>query len=195
MRTPSIRTGAAAAAALLLAACVSVPAGPSLQALPGSRKSLEQFNLDDGQCRSAATAQVGGVSPTDAANQSAAASAVAGAAIGAAAGAIMDGSSGAAAGAGVGMLFGAMAGSATAQDSYAISQQRFDSAYYLCMYARGHKVPVPANDVARYRMRYDRAVAPTVPPSKANAGATVPPPPDFMPPDNRPPAASVPRSP
>jgi hypothetical protein len=175
---------AVAATALLLAACVSVPAGPSLQALPGSRKSLEQFNLDDGQCRSAATAQVGGVSPTDAANQSAAASAAAGTAIGAVTGAMVDGSSGAAAGAGIGLLFGAMAGSATSYDAYYVTQQRFDATYFTCMYARGHKVPVPAHDVARYRARYEA----TIPrPSRS-----VPPPPDLMPPDYRSPSAPPP---
>jgi len=185
MRSASLRTAAVAAATLLLAACVSVPAGPSLQALPGSRKSLEQFNADDALCRSQATAQIGGRAPADAANQSAAASAVTGAAIGAAAGAMMDGSSGAAAGAGVGLLVGAMAGTAASQDSYAITQQRFDGAYYVCMYERGHKVPVPANDVARYRARYDRMAPRPAPAPSPNPGATVPPPPEYAPPAPR----------
>jgi ABC-type dipeptide/oligopeptide/nickel transport system ATPase component len=88
---------------------------------------------------------------------------------------------------GIGLLFGAMAGSAAAQDSYAITQQRFDSAYYGCMYARGHKVPVPANDVARYRTRYDRMTPRTGPAPVLNPGAAVPPPPDFAPPESRPP--------
>ena len=187
MRIASIRASAIAASVLLLAACVSVPAGPSLQALPGSRKSFEQFNLDDNQCRSQATAQLGGYSPTDAASQSAAASAAAGTAIGAVTGAMIDGSSGAAAGAGIGLLFGAMAGTAASQDAYAIAQQRFDGAYYLCMYARGHKVPVPANDVARYRTRYDRMTPRPGPAPVQNPGAAVPPPPDFAPPESRPP--------
>lgn len=186
MRASVLRLSAAGAT-LLLTACVSLPAGPSLQALPGSRKSLEQFNLDDGQCRSQATAQIGGNSPTDAANQSTAASAAAGTAIGAVTGAMIDGSSGAAAGAGIGLLLGAMAGSATAQDSYAITQQRFDSAYYVCMYARGHKVPVPAHDVARYRARFDSVVP------RAAQAAPLPPPPDYVPPDYRSPSAPAPR--
>jgi hypothetical protein len=180
MRATLIRTALVAGGVLLLGACASLPSGPSLQALPGSRKSLEQFNLDDGQCRSQATAQIGGLSPTDAANQSQAASAVAGTAIGAVTGAMIDGSSGAAAGAGIGLLFGAMAGTAAAQDSYTVTQQRFDSAYYVCMYARGHKVPVPSNDVARYRARLDGAVPRSTP--SATRAAPLPPPPDYVPP-------------
>jgi outer membrane lipoprotein SlyB len=172
---------------LLLAGCVSVPAGPSLQAQPGSRKSYEQFVADDRQCRSIAVAQIGGTTPSDAANQSAAASAAAGTAIGAVTGAMIDGSSGAAAGAGIGLLFGAMAGSATSYDAYTVTQQRYDSAYYVCMYARGHKVPVPAHDVARYRARYDSVVP------RAAQAAPLPPPPDYAPPDYRPPSAPAPK--
>jgi hypothetical protein len=172
---------------LLLAGCVSVPAGPSLQAQPGSRKSYEQFVADDSQCRSIAVAQIGGTTPSDAANQSAAASAAAGTAIGAVTGAMIDGSSGAAAGAGIGLLFGAMAGSATSYDAYNVTQQRFDATYYTCMYARGNKVPVPAHDVARYRARYES----TIP----RPGRSVPPPPDLVPPDYRPPTAPTQKQP
>jgi hypothetical protein len=165
-----------------------VPAGPSLQAQPGSRKSYDQFVADDGQCRGIATAQAGGYSPSDAANQSAAASAAAGTAIGAVTGAMIDGSSGAAAGAGIGLMFGAMAGAAASQDAYSIAQRQFDAVYYTCMYARGHKVPVPANDVARYRARYESVAPRTV--------RAVPPPPDLVPPDYRapttPPSATAP---
>ena len=181
MRTLPLRSASVACAALLLAACVSVPAGPTLQAQPGSRKSYEQYVADDSQCRGIATAQAGGATPSDAANQTAAASAAAGTAIGAVTGAMIDGSSGAAAGAGIGLLYGAMAGSAASYDAYSVTQQRFDAYYYTCMYARGHKVPVPANDVARYRARYESAIPRT--------GAAVPPPPDLVPPDFRPPQA------
>jgi hypothetical protein len=180
MRSLPLKSLGAAGGALLLAGCVSVPANPSLQAQPGSRRTYEQFVADDGQCRSIAVAQVGGVSPSDAANQSAAASAAAGTAIGAVTGAMIDGSSGAAAGAGIGLLFGAMAGSAASYDAYGVTQQRFDATYYTCMYARGHKVPVPAHDVARYRARYESAIP--------RPSRSVPPPPDLVPPDYRPPA-------
>lgn len=185
MSRPRLQSVGVACGVLLLAGCVSVPAGPSLQAQPGSRKSFEQFAADDSQCRSIAVAQIGGTTPSDAANQSAVASAAAGTAIGAVTGAMIDGSSGAAAGAGIGLLFGAMAGSATSYDAYSVTQQRFDAQYYTCMYARGNKVPVPAQDVARYRARYES----TIPgPSRS-----VPPPPDLVPPDYRSPSAPPPR--
>lgn len=167
--------------ALLLAGCASVPAGPTLQALPGSRKSPEQFAADDSQCRAAATERGGGLTPSDAANQTAASSAAAGAAIGAVTGALIDGSSGAAAGAGMGLLFGLMAGTATSQGTYAVTQQRYDGAYHACMYARGHKVPVPANSVNAYRAQFEAA------PPRAATPVSPPPPPDLPPPDYRPP--------
>lgn len=155
-----LRLAAAAAGTLLLAACVTVPSGPSLQALPGSRKTYDQFALDDSACRNLAVQRLGGRTPADAANESAAASAVAGTAIGAVTGALIDGSSGAAAGAGIGLLFGAMAGTSAASTSYAMNQQQFDASYYGCMYQRGHKVPVPAHSAAAYRSRYGATVPP-----------------------------------
>jgi hypothetical protein len=185
MHAAILKTAAAGCAALLVAGCASLPAGPSLQALPGSRMSLDQFGLDDGQCRNLATERLGGYTPTSAANQSAAASVVAGTAVGAAAGALMDGSSGAAAGAGMGLLYGALAGTSTSQGAYMVTQRQFDTLYYACMYARGHKVPVPANDVARYRSLYETAS----PPARSMSSA----PTDVPPPDYRPPSAPPPR--
>jgi hypothetical protein len=165
---------ASLAGALVLAGCVVLPpAGPSLQALPGSRLSFEQFQIDDAACRQYATAQIGGGSATEAAQQSQAASAVAGTAIGAAAGAALGGSSEAAAvGAGVGLLTGAMAGWGGAEASYYAAQRRYDGAYYQCMYARGHKVPVSSRYVESVRDRPAQPRAPVSPP----ADAAIPPP-------------------
>ena len=186
MRITLLKSSVAACAGLVLAGCATVPAGPSLQALPGSRMSHEQFAADDGQCRNLALTQLGGVTPSDAANQATAAGAVTGAAVGAMAGAMIDGSSGAAAGAGVGLLFGAAAGSSTAPGSYAVTQNQYDYAYFSCMYARGHKVPVPAYYAAQYRAQYESA-SPRPQPSMA------PPPADMPPPDYRPPSTPPPR--
>jgi len=62
------------AGVLALAGCVVLPpAGPSLQALPGSRLSFEQFQIDDAACRQYAAVQIGGGSATEAAQQSQAA--------------------------------------------------------------------------------------------------------------------------
>ncbi len=41
----------------LLSGCATVPVGPSVMALPGSGKSLEQFHADDAACRQWATQQ------------------------------------------------------------------------------------------------------------------------------------------
>lgn len=154
-------------ALLLLAGCVSVPTGPTLQALPGSRKTFEQFQVDDAGCRDYAIAQVGGA-PADRANSAAVGSAVAGTVIGAAAGAALGGSHHAAGvGAGVGLLAGSAIGAEQAYGSYHASQRRFDHAYHQCMYARGHKVPVHARYAA---------------PRRTPRPAPYPPPPDAPPP-------------
>lgn len=45
------------ASALSLAACTVLPTGPSVPALPGSGKSFDQFQGDDGECQRYARAQ------------------------------------------------------------------------------------------------------------------------------------------
>ena len=35
----------------LLGACASMPTGPGVMVLPGTGKSIEQFNADDAACR------------------------------------------------------------------------------------------------------------------------------------------------
>src|ERR1700704_6371710 len=99
-----LRVSTVLAASLLLAACVSMPKGPSVMVLPGTGKSFDQFRYDDVECRQFADVQVGGTSPSDIAADSAAKSAAVGTVVGAAAGAALGGRSGAAAGAGGGPL-------------------------------------------------------------------------------------------
>jgi len=171
---------AALGSALLLGGCVVLPpSGPSLQALPGSRASFDQFQFDDAACRQYASAQIGGRSAAENAQESAAASTVAGTAIGALAGAAIGGSSeGAAVGAGIGLLTGALAGLGASESSYYYAQRRFDSAYYQCMYARGHKVPVSS--------RYAQALR------SAPAPRSAPPPDAAIPPPNAPPPVYAP---
>jgi hypothetical protein len=139
-------------AVLALGACVTVPTGPSVVALPGSHKSFDQFQADTFVCQQYAQQVVGG--PTEQANNNAAASAIAGTAIGAAAGAIIGSASGnagpgAAIGAGTGLLFGSAAGSNAYGVSYYEVQRRYDGAYMQCMYAKGNQIPV--RGPARYR--------------------------------------------
>jgi hypothetical protein len=126
----------------LLAACVSMPSGPSQMALPGTGKSFDQFRADDYECQQFASNRVGGKTPNEAAADSGVASAVIGAAVGAAAGAAINGGQGAAVGAGVGGATGALVGTGTASASSYELQRRYDAAYLQCMYAKGNKVPV-----------------------------------------------------
>ncbi len=133
---------AALGAALLLAACVTVPEGPSVMVLPGSGKSFDQFQLDDYSCKQFAQAQIGGSNAQQAATESGVKSAAVGAAVGAAAGALLGGHQGAGTGAGAGLAVGALAGTGAAQSSAGNLQQRYDTAYVQCMYAKGNRVPV-----------------------------------------------------
>lgn len=129
-------------ALLALAACVSVPTGPNVMVLPGTGKSFDQFRFDDGACRQYAYDQVGGTTPSKAADDSGLRSAAVGTVVGAAAGAAIDGGSGAAVGAGAGLLIGGLAGTGAAQSSAYGAQRRYDIAYQQCMYAKGHRIPV-----------------------------------------------------
>lgn len=134
-------------AAASLAACATMPTGPSVMALPGTGKSFDQFRIDDIDCRQFAYAQVGGVTGQQAAQDSAVKSAVVGTALGAAAGAVIGSASGdvgagAAIGAGSGLLLGSAAGTGYSSSSYYESQRRYDHAYLQCMYAKGNRIPV-----------------------------------------------------
>jgi hypothetical protein len=128
------------AALLLLSACATAPTGPSVAVMPGSGKSFEQFNADDGVCRQFATNQIGGA--TEAANDKAIASGAVGTVVGAAVGAALGGRQGAAVGAGSGLLVGSASGANASQYGSYSAQRRYDIAYEQCMYAKGNSVPV-----------------------------------------------------
>jgi hypothetical protein len=133
---------APAALLLLVAACTTIPVGPSVMALPGTGKHFEQFRADDIDCRNYANAQIGGSDASRAADDAALKSAAVGTVVGAAAGAAVGGSSGAGVGAGTGLVVGTAAGAGYGQYSGYETQRRYDIAYVQCMYAKGHKVPV-----------------------------------------------------
>lgn len=162
-RLLSWRLGGSVIGLLTLAACVTVPSGPSIMSLPGTGKSFDQFRADDFECRQYATAQIGGTTAQKAAADSAMQSAAIGTAVGAAAGALIDGSSGAGVGAGIGLLTGAMVGSSTANASAYTMQHRYDIGYTQCMYAKGHKVPVSARYADAYRRPAPRRYPPPPP--------------------------------
>lgn len=171
---------AALAGLVLVAGCATVPTAPSVMALPGNGRSFESFRFDDGDCRQYASQQVGGAS-----NDAAVRSAVVGTAIGAAAGAIIGGSQGAGVGAGTGLLFGSAVGAGSQYDANYGSQRHYDAAYVQCMYAKGHRVPVPA--------AYGRAW--TQAPSEAAYTSHTPPPPPPGSPPPPPPGSSPPPAP
>lgn len=158
-------------AILGIAACVTIPTGPSVMVLPGTGMTFDQFRFDDGSCKQYAYDQIGGQTAARAQESSGLASAVVGTAVGAAAGAAIGGSSsGAAAGAGVGLLGGSLAGASAANASGYEAQRRYDIAYLQCMYAQGHRIPVSGPFTPSNPSRY--SVPPPPPP-----GSPPPPPP------------------
>lgn len=171
-----LRRLAPLAGALALGACTVMPTGPSVMALPGSGQTIESFRADDADCRQFAHVQIGGKTAEQAAKESAVTSAAVGTAVGALAGAAIGGDSrGAAIGAGTGLLLGSAAGSDAGRASGIGTQRQYDNAYIQCMYAKGHRVPVPAS------MATPRAAASSGGAVRAD-DAGIPPPPPGMPP-------------
>ena len=177
----------------LLAGCATVPTGPAMNALPGSRKTAEQYYADDAACRARAQSLFGPQAGRPA-NDVAAANVVGGTLLGAAVGALLgaavgDAGAGAAIGAGTGLLGGsAVAANVGAQSTFDM-QALYDREYLQCMFARGHQVPGRAVVV--------RPAPPTfgyVPPRAAPQGYAPPtttPPALGYPPANTPPPAGA----
>ena len=170
---------------LALGACVTLPpSGPSMTVLPGTGKSFDQFRASDMDCRTYASGQAGGTA-AQAADDSLFRSAALGTAVGAVAGAAIGGGQGAAVGAGTGLIVGSAAGSGAGATSARGAQQRYDSAYVQCMYAKGHKVPVSgrfADQAPPQRpnpapQSYSAPPPNYPPPPPANAAPYYPPPP------------------
>jgi len=160
-----------------LGACASVPQGPSVLVLPGTGRPFDQFRFDDAECRQFALYQSGGQSPQAVADDAAVRSAAVGTVIGAVAGAAVGGSRGAGVGAGSGLLIGSAAGSGAAQASARGAQRRYDHAYIQCMYAKGHRVPVPGHVSGPARPAYAEPTAPALLPPPPPPGNPPPPPP------------------
>lgn len=163
----------------LLAACASVPSGPSMLVLPGSGKTFDQFRGDDFYCKQYASEQTGGKTPNQAAVSSGVTTAAVGTAVGAAAGAAFGGGSGAAIGAGGGLLGGSLIGAGTARSSSDVAQQRYDMGYVQCMFAKGHRVPISGQIMDNYRHQAPGANPPPPgnPPPPPPPGNPPPPPP------------------
>ncbi|MEY4730480.1 MAG: hypothetical protein RL020_1638 [Pseudomonadota bacterium] len=181
---------------LSLGACVVMPQGPSVMALPGTGKNFDQFRADDVSCKQYATEQLG-ASPQQVAEASAVSSAALGTVLGAVAGAVIDGPRGAANGAGVGLLMGSTAGAGAADASGRGAQRNLNNAFIQCMYAKGHRVPVAGKmsgtqaPTAAYTPPPSSNYAPPAPPGMAPPqSSAIPPPPMGLPP---PPPPDAPR--
>ena len=133
----------------LLGACVTVPGGPSVMVLPGSGKPFEVFQADDDSCRQWASHQIG-AGP----NEPVAGGAVSGATIGTLLGGALGAAIGAAAGnpglgaavgAGSGLVLGTATGANADAQTGMSMQQRYDTAYTQCMYAKGNQIPTAAS--------------------------------------------------
>jgi OmpA family protein len=129
----------------LVSACATVPTGPNVMVLPGGGKPFDQFQADDVVCRQYAQQQLG-LTPGQGAAQSTINTAALGTALGAAAGAAIGAATGhpgtgAAVGAGGGLLTGTAAGAQAGGTASGVLQQRYDTAYVQCMYAKGNQVP------------------------------------------------------
>ena len=176
MKTVSLLIALSALA--LLGGCATIPDGPSIMALPGTGKNLNEFRASDGQCRAYASQLIGGQGADPAVRN-----AVVGTAVGAVAGAAIGGQQGAGVGAGAGLLVGSVSGAESSRSYGYASQRRYDEAYIQCMYASGHKVPVSAS-MARTLMQAPAGSAPAanIPPPPPNMSPPSSPPPDYIPP-------------
>lgn len=166
--------------ALALGACAVVPTGPSVMVLPGTGQSIERFRQDDAYCRDFSLYQIGGKTAGQASGESLATSAAVGTAVGAVAGAaIGGGSEGAAVGAGAGLLVGTAVGTGSARSSRIGTQRQYDDAFIQCMYAKGHRVPVPASMATAQSkaIKHSDAGIPPPPPGAPPPGSPPPPPP------------------
>lgn len=165
-----LKISASIAALSALAACTTMPTGPSILVLPGTGKTFDQFRVDDMDCRQFAAGQIGGTTASSVATDSGVKSAAVGTVLGAAAGAAINGGRGAGVGAGTGMVFGGLAGTGAANESAYGAQQRYDFGYEQCMYAKGHRIPVSGRLSGQY-------VQPGYTSSPAPGVNSIPPPP------------------
>ncbi|HSI46380.1 MAG TPA: YMGG-like glycine zipper-containing protein [Methylophilus sp.] len=176
---------------LALTACATTPTGPSNMALPGTGKDFNSFRSSDLSCRDFAMTQIGSKSVNQQYNESLAATTAVGTVIGAAIGAAAGGGQGAAIGAGVGALSGGAVGAESAETSGYNAQEKYDNAYLQCMYAAGHRIPVPASMAKTYSQSVTTSTSSTqitrtqstvgIPPVRSTYYPPPPPPPGYQP--------------
>lgn len=132
--------------AAVLGGCATMPTGPTVMVMPGPGKPFEVFMADDGVCRQWAQQQIGGVSPSQTANENLTTGATIGTVVGAGLGVAIGAATGnAGAGAAIGASAGLLGGLGMASDpAYGAEwqlQRRYDIAYQQCMYAKGNQIP------------------------------------------------------
>jgi len=111
-----------------VAGCAVRPMGPSVAVMPAANKPFEAFQHDQTICKQFAEQEVSG--QAEAANRQAVGAAFLGTGLGAALGGALGG--------------GGAAGAGAAESSQAAQpaiQQRYDTAFEQCMYAKGNQVP------------------------------------------------------
>lgn len=159
----------------VIGGCATMPAGPTVRVMPGPGKPFEVFIDEDVICRQWALQQIGGVSPSETANQNLTSGAVLGTLLGAGIGAAIgsttgDAGAGAAIGAGAGLLGGTAVASNPAYASQWELQRQYDIAYSQCMYAKGNQVP----GVVKRQPQTNAPPPPPPPSSNSGSWVTVP---------------------
>ena len=146
--------------------------GTSVMVLPGGGRSFDDFRADEASCRAThsnrpeAPRHSSAARPLPPGRPSAPRSVPLPAAIG--------GQQGAAVGAGSGLIVGSAVGIDNAQQAGYGTQRQYDNAYVQCMYAKGHRVPVPAGMASAYVANSPASGTPHPP-----SGNPPPPPPDL----------------
>jgi peptidoglycan hydrolase-like protein with peptidoglycan-binding domain len=154
-------TLALGALAATLAGCAQAPTGPSVQAVPGPRKSFAEFQQDNSYCMAYATTQLGDAQKQ--ANQQQAIATVGTMVLGAAVGALTGQNSyDTSYGAGTGLAAGAAVGADGAANATATMQQRYDNSFVQCMFAKGESVPGLTPAVSSYASQGRSASDPMV---------------------------------
>jgi len=127
----------------VLAGCVTVgQTGPTVDAMPGRGKTLEQFSQDERACQVRAWNAVG---RRGNGREVTLDNTIAATAIGAGSGALIGSAfghlgSGAAIGTGAGLMVGSFMDERNARAARGPTQAKYDSVYRRCMVARGHRV-------------------------------------------------------
>jgi hypothetical protein len=165
-----------------VSACATIPSGPNVTVVPARGKPFELFQQEDLLCRRWAEQRIG-ISPQEVINKDTTTGAMVGTAVGAGLGALAGAASGQAGGGALiggaaGMLVGAASGADSGRISGYEAQQRYDSAYVQCMYAKDNHILGDSRWSRRYYYRSNVTLPPPPPPTnRSRSNEAIPPPP------------------